>query len=660
MSFRKSIICLVLAFVFLCSGMYVSADEMPRSDAMSQGQENIVKRARQMIELEWTPLADITQWGYRGTFTAGTTYKGAPYGQPVYTGYIGYKVNMDEFMAAVEDNTSVFYTSYSYYSRIAPYYSVDCSGVVSYAWQLNPRCHTGTLPGEGVLIGNDINSIQIADCLNNGYSHAALVTDVKRWSDGTIASIEIMEGNPVTAQSIRYGFGGEHSIEYFIRYYFGSYKIYRNPDIDTVTYTHYCAVPIDGDYCANCREKAPYAYTEAGENGKKVYITHKKPGVVIYYTTDGTEPTTSSKVYSGPFEVTTTTVIKAKAISSDFADGRVLTYCVEFEQAATPTITQTSGMANGSAVSYGSEFSITCATSGAQIYYTLDGSEPNLESDVYTSPIFVTEGMTIRAMAAGGGCKPGEQASLTFTIGKFNPFTDVPETQWYYKAVEYAYTRKLFSGTTDTTFSPDTNMTRGMFLTVLARTAGIRGASGEYALVTGSGVNIRTGPGTQHEVLTRAYKYALVEVLGFTDGWYKVRFGDVEGYMIDDYVKSYDGRFTDLDTTKYYSAPIQWAALSGIVPESGEFRAEEEITREDMAFYLYNYVNALGYTLKNVAEKTPFADDSEISAEKSAAVYALQQAKVISGMGDNLYSPHASATRAQVAQIFRAFTSAVK
>jgi len=199
-----------------------------------------------------------------------------------------------------------------------------------------------------------------------------------------------------------------------------------------------------------------------------------------------------------------------------------------------------------------------------------------------------------------------------------------------------------------------------MFLAVLARTAGIRDTAGEYALVTGSGVNIRSGPGTEYEPLASAYKHALVEVIGCSNEWYKVRFGDIEGYMISDYVKPYDGRFTDLDTTRYYSASIQWAVLNGILPEGGEFRAEEEITREDMAFYLYNYVNALGYTLKNVAEKTPFADDSEISDEKSAAVYALQQAKVISGMGDNLYSPHASATRAQVAQIFRAFTSAVK
>lgn len=660
MSFRKTIAAFLAAILLLSAFVCASADEMPKSDKMTQGQENIVKRARQMIELKWTPLADVTQWAYRGTFTAGTTYTGAPYGQPVYTGYIGYKVNMDEFIAAVEDNTSVFYTSYSYYSSIAPYYSVDCSGVVSYAWQLNPRCHTGTLPSEGVLIGQDINSIQIGDCLNNGYSHAALVTDVQRWSDGTIASIEIMEGNPVTAQSIRFGFGGKNSIEYFIRYYFGSYKIYRNPDIDTVTYTHYCAVPIDGDYCANCRESAPYAWVETTDGTKRVYITHKKSGAVIYYTTDGTEPTKQSKVYSGPIAITDTTVIKAKAISSDFADGRVLTYRVETEKAATPVIKQTSGMSNGGTVSYGSEFLITCATGSAAIYYTLDGSEPTTASETYTSPIFVAEGMTIRAMAAGGGCKPSEQTSLTVTVGKFNPFTDVPENEWYYKAVEYAYSQKLFSGTSETLFSPDTVMTRGMFITVLARTAGIRGAAGEYAVVTGNGVNIRSGPGTDNKILTSANKNAFVEILGYTDGWYKVRFGDTQGYMFGEYIREYDGRFADLDTTQYYSAPIQWAALNGILPESGEVRADEEIKREDMALYLYNYTKALGYTLKIAAEKIPFSDDSEISAEKCEAVYALQQAKVINGMGANLYSPHSSATRAQVAQIFRAFTQAVK
>ncbi|MBR5489742.1 MAG: hypothetical protein IKV79_00555, partial [Oscillospiraceae bacterium] len=97
------------------------ASETVRTEP-SQGQKNIVLRARQLIELQWTPLADRYQWGYQGTYTSGTTYIGAPYGQPVYTGYIGFAIDLDGFVAATENNTSKFYTDYSYYNKVAPYY----------------------------------------------------------------------------------------------------------------------------------------------------------------------------------------------------------------------------------------------------------------------------------------------------------------------------------------------------------------------------------------------------------------------------------------------------------------------------------------------------------------------------------------------------------
>ncbi|MBD5358107.1 MAG: hypothetical protein HDR88_14110 [Bacteroides sp.] len=42
---------------------------------------------------------------------------------------------------------------------------------------------------------------------------------------------------------------------------------------------------------------------------------------------------------------------------------------------------------------------ITCATEGAEIRYTLDGSEPTKDSNLYTEPIFVENGITVRVRA---------------------------------------------------------------------------------------------------------------------------------------------------------------------------------------------------------------------------------------------------------------------
>jgi hypothetical protein len=53
-----------------------------------------------------------------------------------------------------------------------------------------------------------------------------------------------------------------------------------------------------------------------------------------------------------------------------------------------------------------------------------------------------------------------------------NPFKDVKESDWFYEAVKFTNRNKLFVGTGIDTFSPNIPMTRGMFVTVLARVDG--------------------------------------------------------------------------------------------------------------------------------------------------------------------------------------------
>ncbi len=52
------------------------------------------------------------------------------------------------------------------------------------------------------------------------------------------------------------------------------------------------------------------------------------------------------------------------------------------------------------------------------------------------------------------------------------PFTDVPEGEWYYDAVVYVYENKLMNGTSETTFEPEEQLTRGMIVTILHRVVG--------------------------------------------------------------------------------------------------------------------------------------------------------------------------------------------
>ncbi|MCR5014368.1 MAG: chitobiase/beta-hexosaminidase C-terminal domain-containing protein, partial [Bacteroidales bacterium] len=62
------------------------------------------------------------------------------------------------------------------------------------------------------------------------------------------------------------------------------------------------------------------------------------------------------------------------------------------------------------------EVSISCATEGATIYYTLDGTDPTTESTVYSAPITVSETTTIKAMAVKEGMQNSEVVTGTYTI----------------------------------------------------------------------------------------------------------------------------------------------------------------------------------------------------------------------------------------------------
>ena len=60
--------------------------------------------------------------------------------------------------------------------------------------------------------------------------------------------------------------------------------------------------------------------------------------------------------------------------------------------------------------------SISCATSGTTIYYTTDGSTPDDESNVYSSPITVSETTTIKAIAYDAHDNTSHVSSATYTI----------------------------------------------------------------------------------------------------------------------------------------------------------------------------------------------------------------------------------------------------
>ena len=67
-------------------------------------------------------------------------------------------------------------------------------------------------------------------------------------------------------------------------------------------------------------------------------------------------------------------------------------------------------------------------------------------------------------------------------------YIDVDQSQWYHEAVDFAIENGLFVGTSDTTFEPNTAMSRAMLVTVLWRLEGnpAVSAAGSFADVAGN------------------------------------------------------------------------------------------------------------------------------------------------------------------------------
>jgi hypothetical protein len=165
------------------------------------------------------------------------------------------------------------------------------------------------------------------------------------------------------------------------------------------------------------RAAAP-SFTPAGgtySGAQSVTISDTGAGATIYYTTDGTTPTTSSAVYSGPISVSVDETLKAFAAISGDANGPVTTATYEI-RAPIPTFTPAAGTYSGA-----QSVTISDTGAGATIYYTTDGTTPTTASTVYSAPISVSTNETVRAIAAISGYTSSTVAAAAYKIQAASP-----------------------------------------------------------------------------------------------------------------------------------------------------------------------------------------------------------------------------------------------
>ena len=176
-------------------------------------------------------------------------------------------------------------------------------------------------------------------------------------------------------------------------------------------------------------------------------------------------------------------------------------------------------------------------------------------------------------------------------------FADVPPTNWAADAVAFASAHELFSGTSETTFSPNQPMSRGMLATVL------------YNL-----------EGQPDQVLT---------MQDLTDG------------------------YNDVSSGAWYADGIAWAVENGIANGygNGQFGPNDSVTREQLAVMLWKYAGSPKASGQGLA----FADAGQVSSYAQEALCWAVENGILSGYANGQLAPGGTATRAQAAQMLKNF-----
>ncbi|EKD55774.1 MAG: hypothetical protein ACD_59C00043G0001, partial [uncultured bacterium] len=152
--------------------------------------------------------------------------------------------------------------------------------------------------------------------------------------------------------------------------------------------------------------------------GERIKMSTATAGADIYYTTGSSPPAPETSILYGdtnPVTLSETAFLKAVAVKQGFINSEITSGTYEIVdvplKVATPVFSITPGVYNSTR-----EVALTVATPGASIYYTLDGTEPNLNSILYSGPLVAWRAVTIKAFAVKSGYVNSDAVSGTYEI----------------------------------------------------------------------------------------------------------------------------------------------------------------------------------------------------------------------------------------------------
>ncbi len=174
------------------------------------------------------------------------------------------------------------------------------------------------------------------------------------------------------------------------------------------------------------------------------------------------------------------------------------------------------------------------------------------------------------------------------------PFTDIDH--WAAEYIKTAYAAGLIKGTSETTFSPETNITRGSFITLLYRLSGSPEVTGENP-------------------------------------------------------------FTDVVEGEYYANAVIWGYENGVVngKSADTFAPNGDITRQELATMLMRYAKLTGADVDAAADLAAYADAGEIADWAMDAMKWAVAKGYISGRTTDTLAPQGITNRAEAATILVRF-----
>ena len=226
------------------------------------------------------------------------------------------------------------------------------------------------------------------------------------------------------------------------------------------------------------------------------------------------------------------------------------------------------------------------------VFYTEDYTEENNSSSHKSGGSSAVKKTEVKGEDNNSSYEKNTDKKNENTEGKSREFKDV-KGHWAEKDIEKIVEKGIMKGISEEEFSPDTPITRAMFVTVL--------------------------------------------------------------YRLEGEPKAGKAAFSDIESGSWYENAVGWASENNLVNgvTSKGFEPNEEITREQLVTILYRYAKLKGYATDT--EESGFADNDEISDWAKEAVFWAVKQKIIFGTDENKVLPSEATTRAQTAAIIIRF-----